>query len=63
MRVAVVTEILKANDRMVLLLRLFSEFDYEEISQVLEVDVKTVKSRLFEARRRLRVLLQDLRAN
>lgn len=54
---------LKANDRMVLLLRHFSEFDYEEIAQVLEVDVKTVKSRLFEARRRLRVLLQDLRAN
>ena len=54
---------LKANDRMVLMLRHFSEFGYEEIAQVLEVDVKTVKSRLYEARQRLRELLQDLRAN
>jgi RNA polymerase sigma-70 factor (ECF subfamily) len=54
---------LKANDRMVLMLRHFSEFGYEEIAQILEVDVKTVKSRLYEARQRLRELLQDLRAN
>lgn len=54
---------LKANDRMVLMLRHFSEFGYEEIAQILDLDVKTVKSRLFEARRRLRELLQDLRAN
>jgi len=54
---------LKANDRMVLMLRHFSEFGYEEIAQILDLDVKTVKSRLYEARRRLGELLQDLRAN
>jgi len=52
---------LKANDRMVLMLRHFSEFGYEEIAQILDVDVKTVKSRLYEARQRLRELLHDLR--
>jgi RNA polymerase sigma-70 factor (ECF subfamily) len=54
---------LKANDRMVLMLRHFSELGYEEIADILAVDVKTVKSRLYEARQRLRGLLQDLRAN
>ena len=32
------------------------------LGHVLDIDVKTVKSRLFEARQRLRVLLSDLRA-
>ena len=54
---------LKANDRMVLMLRHFSELGYEEIAQILDLDVKTVKSRLYEARQRLRELLADLRAN
>ena len=47
------------NDRLVLTLRHFSECSYEEMAQVLEIDEKTVKSRLFEARRRLRGLLKD----
>lgn len=50
------------NDRMVLTLRHFGELSYEEIAQVLGVDQKTVKSRLFEARQRLRDLVKDLRA-
>jgi RNA polymerase sigma-70 factor, ECF subfamily len=50
-----------ANDRMVLTLRHFSECSYEEIGQILDLDEKTVKSRLFEARNRLRGLLKDLR--
>ena len=50
-----------ANDRMVLTLRHFSECSYEEIGQILELDGKTVKSRLYEARNRLRFLLKDLR--
>jgi RNA polymerase sigma-70 factor, ECF subfamily len=49
------------HDRMVLTLRHFSECSYEEMGQILDLDEKTVKSRLFEARRRLRVLLGDLR--
>ena len=52
---------LPANDRMVLTLRHFSELSYEEIAEALEIDEKTVKSRLFEARQRLRQMLKDLR--
>ena len=44
-------------DRLVLTLRHFSECSYGEMAQILQVDDKTVKSRLFEARRRLRALL------
>ena len=51
------------NDRMVLTLRHFSECSYEEIAQILDLDEKTVKSRLYEARLRLRHLLRDLRPN
>ncbi len=51
-----------ANDRMVLTLRHFSECSYQEIGEILDIDQKTVKSRLFEARQRLRELLKDLRA-
>jgi RNA polymerase sigma-70 factor (ECF subfamily) len=49
------------SDRMVLTLRHFSECSYEEIAHILDLDVKTVKSRLYEARLRLRGLLNDLR--
>lgn len=45
---------LKPDDRAVVILRHFVSFSYEEISDVLEVPVKTVKSRLFTARERLR---------
>lgn len=52
---------LSANDRTVLTLRHFSELSYDEIAEVLDVDEKTVKSRLYEARQRLRQMLMDLR--
>jgi RNA polymerase sigma-70 factor, ECF subfamily len=48
------------NDRLVVTLRHFSECSYEEIGQILDIDQKTVKSRLYEARQRLRQLLSDL---
>ena len=48
------------NDRTVLALRHFSECSYQEIGEILDLDDKTVKSRLFEARQRLRGLLADL---
>ena len=51
---------LSANDRIVVTLRHFSELSYAEIADVLAIDEKTVKSRLFEARQRLRALLGDL---
>jgi len=47
-------------DRTVLTLRHFSELSYKEIGDVLEVDEKTVKSRLFEARQRLRAMLPEM---
>lgn len=52
---------MSVNDRVVITLRHFSELSYEDIARTLDVDVKTVKSRLFDARRRLAELLQDLR--
>jgi RNA polymerase sigma-70 factor, ECF subfamily len=45
---------LKPDDRAVVVLRHFVSFSYEEISDALGVPVKTVKSRLFTARERLR---------
>ena len=47
-------------DRTVITLRHFSELSYKEIAEVLAIDEKTVKSRLFEARQRLRALLPEL---
>jgi RNA polymerase sigma-70 factor, ECF subfamily len=52
---------MSTNDRMVLTLRHFSGCSYEEVGQILDLDEKTVKSRLFEARRRLRDVLMDFR--
>ncbi|MGB7211439.1 MAG: sigma-70 family RNA polymerase sigma factor [Gemmatimonadales bacterium] len=48
---------LKPDDRAVVVLRHFVSFTYEEIADVLEISVKTVKSRLFTARERLRTAL------
>lgn len=51
---------MSTRDRMVLTLRHFAELSYQEIAGILELDEKTVKSRLFEARHRLRELLKEL---
>jgi RNA polymerase sigma-70 factor (ECF subfamily) len=51
---------MRAEDRVMIALRHFSECSYREIGAILELDEKTVKSRLYEARSRLRGLLQDL---
>lgn len=47
--------------REVVLLRHFSELSYEEIAHALDIEVKTVKSRLFTARRQLADLLSEFR--
>ena len=54
---------LPVNARVVLSLRHFSECSYEEIADILALDLKTVKSRLFEARQRLRALLEQRRVH
>ncbi len=46
--------------RVVLTLRHFSELSYRELAEVLGLEERTVKSRLYEARQRLRDLLGDL---
>jgi RNA polymerase sigma-70 factor, ECF subfamily len=51
---------LKADDRVVITLRHFSECSYREIADILGLEEKTVKSRLFDARKRMAALLQDL---
>ncbi len=48
---------LNENERAVIVLRHYSDMSYEEIADTLGVKVKTVKSRLFSARMRLRLLL------
>ena len=45
------------DDRAVVVLRHFVSLSYERIAEVLEVPVRTVKSRLFTARERLRLAL------
>ena len=50
---------IKPDDRAILVLKHFVFFSYEEIADVLEVPVKTVKSRLFTARERLRLALGE----
>lgn len=54
---------LSVNDRVVLSLRHFSECSYDDMAEILQIDQKTVKSRLFDARRRLSLLLKNLRVN
>jgi RNA polymerase sigma-70 factor (ECF subfamily) len=51
---------LKFENRVVLTLRHFSDCSYREIGQILDLDEKTVKSRLYEGRQQLRNLLKDL---
>lgn len=48
---------LKVEQRTVIVLKHLQGFSYEEIAQVLECPVKTVKSRLFTARQSLRNIL------
>lgn len=50
---------LKPDDRIVVVLSHFVSFTYLEIAEVLEIPVKTVKSRLFTARERLRLALGE----
>jgi RNA polymerase sigma-70 factor (ECF subfamily) len=50
---------LNAESRVVLTLRHFSGCSYREIGGILDLDEKTVKSRLFEARQRLRERLKS----
>jgi RNA polymerase sigma-70 factor (ECF subfamily) len=50
---------LKPDDRALVVLKHFVSFSYQEIADVMEIPVRTVKSRLFTARERLRNALQE----
>jgi RNA polymerase sigma-70 factor (ECF subfamily) len=50
---------LNPDDRAVVVLKHFVSFSYQEIADVLEIPVKTVKSRLYTARERLRLTLRE----
>ena len=50
---------LKPDYRIVVALRHYQSFSYKEISEVLGVPEKTVKSRLFTARQQLKEILQS----
>ncbi|TVQ67888.1 MAG: RNA polymerase sigma factor [Balneolaceae bacterium] len=49
---------LNEDQKVVLLLRHFEDHSYREIADILQIDEKTVKSRLFSARMKLRDLLR-----
>ena len=47
-------EYLDEKDREILKLRYFSELNYDEISEILDISIGTVKSRLFRGKKRLK---------
>ncbi len=51
---------LKPDHRAVIVLRHFLDCSYDEVAEVLHLPVKTVKSRLFDARRQLRDVLNPV---
>lgn len=53
---------MKVEDRVVLILRHYADCSYCEIAGIIDVPEKTVKSRLFSARQRLRDLLETWQA-
>lgn len=50
---------LKDEYRTIVVLRHFSDFSYREISEILQIPEKTVKSRLYSARQLMKQTLQD----
>lgn len=62
-RLEVAMSRLTPDHRAVILLRHFGECSYREIAETLAIPEKTVRSRLYDARRSLRSILTDLGAN
>lgn len=51
---------LKGEDREIILLKEFNEMSYQEISDVLDIPIGSVMSRLFYARKKLARMMEDL---
>jgi len=49
---------LKMDYRLVVVLKHFHDFSYREMSEILQIPEKTVKSRLFTARQQLKLILE-----
>lgn len=49
---------LKLDYRLVIVLKHYHDFSYKEMSEVLQIPEKTVKSRLFTARQQLKLILE-----
>ena len=54
-------ELLKEQDRTILLLREYENLSYEEIAMILETNVGVVKSRIYRARKKFKELYQHER--
>ncbi len=50
---------IQEDHRSVIVLRHFSEYSYRQISEILQIPEKTVKSRLFSARKQMKIGLQE----
>ena len=58
-RIAKAVQRLPMDQRVVFVLREYERFSYEEIAQMTETSIGTVKSRLFRAKENLRFMLSD----
>jgi RNA polymerase sigma-70 factor (ECF subfamily) len=56
--IAQAIQMLKVDYRMVIVLRHYHDFSYDEMGEILDIPAKTVKSRLFSARQQLREILE-----
>ncbi|MFT5139688.1 MAG: RNA polymerase sigma-70 factor (ECF subfamily) [Lysobacterales bacterium] len=50
---------IQEDHRAVIVLRHFSEYSYQQIGEILQIPEKTVKSRLFSARKQMKIHLQE----
>jgi RNA polymerase sigma-70 factor (ECF subfamily) len=50
---------IQEDHRAVIVLRHFSEYSYREIGEILQIPEKTVKSRLFSARKQMKLRLEE----
>jgi len=51
--------LLKVDYRMVIVLKHYHDFSYQEMGEILDIPEKTVKSRLFSARQQLKEILEN----
>lgn len=59
LRIKKAIETLNHKLKSVLILRIYQEMSYEEIAQALKINIGTVKSRINEARQRVKTILEE----